>query len=215
MKTLIISGGAVCDAFLEDYYRHNSFDCVIAADHGAEVAKRLGIPLNYLVGDFDSADRAVVDSYKSCPGLAVEQHRPEKDETDTELAMTMALRLGSEDITLAGGTGTRLDHVLGNLYNLLLPLQAGVPCRMVDSHNKIFLLDQTAELVKEEAFGKYVSFLPLTETVEGVTLTGFKYPLNNYLMKKGQNIGISNEFQEDRATVAFRSGILICVQSRD
>ena len=43
MKTLIISGGAVCDAFLEDYCRQNSFDCVIAADHGAEAAKRLGI----------------------------------------------------------------------------------------------------------------------------------------------------------------------------
>ena len=41
MKTLIISGGAVCDAFLEDYCRQNSFDCVIAADHGAEAAKRL------------------------------------------------------------------------------------------------------------------------------------------------------------------------------
>ena len=57
MKTLIISGGAVCDAFLEDYCRQNSFDCVIAADHGAEAAKRLGTPLNYLVGEMCIRDR--------------------------------------------------------------------------------------------------------------------------------------------------------------
>ena len=203
------------DEFAVDILKDEETEFIIGVDRGLLFLYEHNILPDYIVGDFDSAPEEVIAYYKEETKVPIREFNPVKDASDTEIALRLCLDLHRQNILILGATGTRLDHVLGNLYNLLLPLQAGVPCRMVDSHNKIFLLDQTAELVKEEAFGKYVSFLPLTETVEGVTLTGFKYPLNNYLMKKGQNIGISNEFQEDRATVAFRSGILICVQSRD
>ena len=215
MKILLISGGTADNCFLKELYRTEKYDCVIAADRGAEAAGRAGIPLDYLVGDFDSADRSTVEKYERMPDLKICRHRPEKDATDTELALELAIGLEPESITMAGATGTRLDHVLGNLYNLLLPLKKGIPCTIADPNNRICLLREGRVFRKEEAFGKYISFLPLTDAVEGITLRGFKYPLTNYRMEKGISIGVSNELQEEEASVEISSGILICVQSRD
>ena len=41
------------------------------------------------------------------------QFQPEKDETDTELAMRIAMERGCDVIHLLGATGNRLDHMLG------------------------------------------------------------------------------------------------------
>ena len=57
----------------------------------------------------------------------------------------------------------------------------GLRVTIYDAFNKIFLADAELDLQvvfeREDLYGRYVSFLPVTETVKGITLTGFKYPL--------------------------------------
>ena len=62
-----------------------------------------------------------------------------------------------------------------------------------------------------------MSFLPLTEKVQGITLEGFKYPLKDYEfnIKTTLSLGVSNEIIEDEATVSLKSGRLIMIESRD
>ena len=62
---------------------------------------------------------------------------------------------------------------------------------------------------------KYVSLIPLTTNVTGVTLKGFKYLLKNATLTIGESVGVSNEQIEKKATIELKEGILICIRSRD
>ena len=66
-------------------------------------------------------------------------------------------------------------------------------------------------------YGTYISFLPLSETVSGITLTGFRYPLHNKTISMRENPGlcVSNEIEEDRAELTFSQGVLLCMETKD
>ena len=146
---------------------------------------------------------------------------PRKDDTDTEHALQMALALGAEKIDVFGATGTRLDHVLGNLQLLGFCLRRDVECQMIDPWNRVRLIHGETVLEKATQFGKYVSLIPYTPQVTGLTLTGFAYPLTDYTMSSfyvegAQTIsGVSNEIAEETARITLKEGILVLVESRD
>ena len=77
------------------------------------------------------------------------------------------------------------------------------------------MIDNGIQLDKQNQFGDYVSLIPYTQSVKGLTLTGMKYPLDHYELKGFCSLGISNEIQEDVAEISFEDGILIVVESRD
>ena len=133
----------------------------------------------------------------------------------TQIALEKALEAGSSRIWILGGTGTRLDHVLGNICILKQADRAGVPAFLVDEHNRISLVSSRAVLKKEEQFGAYVSFLPLGDRAFGVNLTGFKYPLSDSVLTSDNSLGISNEITADEACVSVQGGTLIMIESRD
>ena len=116
-----------------------------------------------------------------------------------------------------GATGGRLDHLLGNLHVLYGCLERGIEAWLVDRQNRAYLVDTGKTFRREELWGKYVSFLPYTEEVKGITLTGFRYPLNKKDIRQGVEVGlcISNELAEEEARLEFDEGILLCVESRD
>ena len=126
-----------------------------------------------------------------------------------------AIRRGAERITLLGATGTRLDHVLGNIELLGIGLKAGIPIQICDAHNRIRMIDRGMTLARKEQFGTYVSLIPYTECVEHLTLTGLKYPLTDACLRGFCSLGVSNEIVADTAEISFESGILLVVESKD
>ena len=64
-KVLIITGGRTETNFVAEAYKEYSPDVVIVADRGVIAAKELSIIPDYVVGDFDSGDAAVVEYFKS------------------------------------------------------------------------------------------------------------------------------------------------------
>ena len=140
-----------------------------------------------------------------------------KNETDTELARNRALTLSCDEIVFLGATGGRIDHMIGNIHALKTCMERGIAAYIVDSQNRLSLLDGERTFSKAEQWGKYVSFAPYTEEVTGITLTGFKYPLKNKTIYRGEEVGlcISNEIAEDTATITLEDGVLICIESRD
>lgn len=139
----------------------------------------------------------------------------EKDKTDTQIAIELALMRGAEDIELMGATGSRLDHTLANLHLLLLPLQLKREACILDGNNKIYLKDTSFLIEKGKQYGNYVSLLPFSEKVEGLTLKGFQYPLDGIILEAGDSLGISNEIVEEQAAVEFSKGILLVIESLD
>ena len=74
------------------------------------------------------------------------------------------------------------------------------------------MIEAGITLEKEKQFGKFVSLIPYTNVVKGLTLTGFKYPLDHYDFC---SLGVSNEIIAESAEITFEDGILIVIEARD
>jgi thiamine pyrophosphokinase len=127
----------------------------------------------------------------------------------------LALMYNPTSIDIFGATGSRLDHVLANIHLLMIPMQLEINACIIDKSNKIYLKKDSFSLKKSEQFGDYVSLLPFSEKVNGLTLKGFKYPLDHITLSAGNSLGISNEIWDDEAMVDLSEGILIVIESRD
>lgn len=214
-KILVISGGAIEASFMLKYIEEQQFDHIIAADSGMEFLYRCGKKPDMIVGDFDSVDPAVLEAYRKMDGIEWKVLRPEKDDTDTESAVQTAAELGAEEIHIVGGTGSRLDHMLANVYLLGLLREEGISAYLVDAHNRVQVIDQRTVIKRETQYGKYVSLLPFMGAVEGITLKGMKYPLEDYTLDHCHSIGISNEITGEQAEIEFRTGRLVVIESKD
>ena len=181
MQALIVSGGHLEDCFAASYMEKNQFDLTIAVDLGMEFFQKKSKVPDYIVGDFDSVNPITLQKFKEMKekGPKILQFQPEKDETDTELAIRTAIRLGAETIHILGATGSRMDHVLGNIHLLGMGMRQGVEIIMIDSNNRIRMIQKGMVIKRQEQYGRYVSLIPFTPQVTGITLTGFRYPLDH------------------------------------
>lgn len=198
MKIAIITGGYINDTFVFDFLEKNQINKTIAGDSGMEFFYRNKLQPDIIVGDFDSAKSEIVSFYRQNKEIKIINFRPEKDETDTELALKIALDEVPNEIYLLGATGSRIDHMLGNIYLLQKALKKGISCCIVDEHNRISLLIKQKIVLAQEQFGNYISLLPLGNQVKGVTLKGFKYPLYQHTLTNDTSLGVSNELIEEK-----------------
>ena len=210
MKTaVIISGGSLDSDFALAFLKEHSFEILIGADRGILFLKEAGLKPTHIVGDFDSAAGDALEYFRNFPEIPICQFKPEKDLTDTQIALELALELLAEQIFILGCSGTRLDHVMANIKILDLARKKGVPCFLVDAHNRIRLADGPVTIKRRDQYGKYVSLFAFGETVKGISLKGFYYPLTNYDMISGDAIGVSNEITGENGDIQFRSGRLL------
>lgn len=214
-RCLIITGGTLDLDFAGSFLKNRKFQKVIAVDAGLKKALELGLEPDTVVGDFDTVDPEVLAFYRQKEHIVWDVHQPEKDETDTELALLKAQALGCGEIAVLGATGGRIDHMLGNIHLLFPCLQKGIHAYILDPQNKLYLIDGAKVYKRKKLWGKYISFLPLTESVRGITLEGFKYPLKEKDIEIGTSLCISNELTGEEGRITFRDGVLICVESHD
>ena len=214
---VIISGGRLDVQFASEFIKKEQPDILITADKGLAFCEETGILPTQIVGDFDTLGEMLLPKYESL-GVPIRKYDPVKDYTDTEIAVRLAMELGAEKISMLGASeGNRLDHLFGNVMTMMVPAQADITCFMVDAHNRVRILTKPLEIKKEEQYGKYISLIPLTTDVHGVTLTGFKYPLWDYRfnVETTGSLGISNELAEEVGKIDFRSGILLMLECMD
>lgn len=221
--TLIVTGGYLPLSFLQrqvsfftQKYGRASDWCIIAADRGAEACMALDLIPDHVVGDFDSLDPACKDRLAKWQeqGMQILTLPAEKDDTDTEAALHLALEQSEGEIVLLGGTGHRLDHVLGNVSLLCQGLQAGRSMQIVDPHNRIRMTDSELVIQREEQYGSYVSLFPCGGPAK-VTLEGFAYPLTHFLLEGNTSLGVSNEIVADVAKIRAEEGRLLVIESKD
>ncbi len=223
MKILIITGGGIDDDFAFDYLKGKTYDEVIAVDGGLAFADRADIRITHLVGDFDTIDEQILAHYIHRTDLTVHQFIPEKDYTDTDIAVKLAIQLfeactdetSERRLEIIGATGSRMDHVLANMQMLKLTMVHGVDAVLVDATNRIRMITGEFILAKAERFGKYVSIVPITENVSGITLKGFKYPLENAETHFGESLCISNELTAEEGYIKIKEGLVYLIESKD
>lgn len=192
---------------------------VVAADGGARLAAQLDVAIDLWVGDGDSLGEDELAALVAA-GIPVERTRYDKDESDTELAILAALRLGADRLVIVGALGgPRFDHALANIGLLAMPELAATPATIVDGRSRIGLLrapGPDGSAVERRLVGRpgdLVSLLPLGARVDGVTTAGLAYPLVDEPLLAGRTRGLSNMRTADAATVTVRLGSLLIVES--
>lgn len=215
MQCLIITGGTINYEFSCEYIETRKWDYIICADAGMRFCYEAEITPDLILGDFDSVDEESYEYFRAVCPEQMERFPTHKDETDTELALLRAIEAGADAITMIGATGTRLDHVMGNIQMLKLALDRHVSCQIVDAHNRIRMVQSEAVLKRADQFGKYVSLLPFTPEVTGITLKGFAYEVEDFTLVSGIARGVSNELEAETATITCKDGILLVIESRD
>ena len=222
IHTLIVSGGRMERDFALSFLLGGQWDKIIAVDGGLHVLHECKVMPTDIVGDFDTVDPELLMQYKGQEGIRIRRFQPQKDDTDSEIAVRMAIEYGSSQIDIIGGTGNRLDHTIGNIRLLGQIYQAkDTQCRkegfLYDRNNRVRLVGEECVIQKEEAYGKYISLFPFTQTVTGITLNGFQYPLRDATMDlfTTPTLGISNEIIGKEGKISCREGVLLVIESID
>jgi thiamine pyrophosphokinase len=178
---------------------------VIAADAGILEAERLGLRVDLLVGDLDSAP---VDAIARAP--RVERHPVDKDASDLELAMAAAIAAGVRRIVVVGGDGGRLDHLLGNAFLLGSERWAAVEIDAVLGDARIAVVRD--ERLVDGRVGALISLYAVGGPARGVTTEGLRWALRDGELLPGSSLGLSNEFAAPRAIVRVSEGVVLAIR---
>lgn len=213
MNIMILANGPTSE--LPDLLSYTEDDSYwIGVDRGVYVLLQQGITPKRAFGDFDSLTPAE-NEWLSHYTLPFSTYPQEKGKTDLEIALDWAIGKQPEKITVFGATGGRMDHMLINVQMLLKGLRAGIIMQLVDKRNIVALCQPGTYRIEKEPSFSYVSFLPFTSEIKGLTLHGFKYPLENKTVQWASSLCISNELVANEGTFSFTDGLLLVIKSKD
>lgn len=191
-------------------------DVVVAADSGLHGALDAGVAVGHVVGDLDSVDPARLDAAVD-RGATVHRHHPDKDATDLELAVDLALDLlapavaagaPAPAIHVIGGGGGRLDHLVGDIQLLSSSRLAVCTVTARFGPARLTVVRPNDAGAFEGAARTHVSLLPVHGDATGVTTSGLRWPLVDGHLVAGTTRALSNELCGGPATVSVRSGTL-------
>ena len=189
-----------------------SNEVLIAADAGARHILELGLMPAKAIGDFDSISPDDLTSMRSF-GVEMIPYPSDKDKTDLDLAVDLALVEGSVSILVLAAFGGRLDMTLSNINLLLRPDLKDIVIRLDDGLQEVFLIKSFAEIKGNQ--GDQVSLIPLGNNAEGVSTQGLRWPLHHETMEPYSSRGISNEMLGSHAEVTLQEGSLLCIHRRN
>jgi thiamine pyrophosphokinase len=184
----------------------------LGVDRGTKTLLEAGIRPVKAFGDFDSlTEEEIVSLQKTLNDMDI--WPAEKDKTDMEIALDWAVEQGADKIRIFGATGGRLDHLFGNVQ--LLIKYADRDIEIIDRQNVLTVHLPGAYTVSYDERYHYVSYIPISRDIKGLTLKGFKYPLTNCHIFRGSTLCISNELIQSSGTFSFSEGILMMIRSSD
>lgn len=179
-------------------------EILIGVDSGCEGLIQAGIRFDYAIGDFDSIHQNYLNQIKE---YATEIIALPTMKDMTDLAFTLDYIYNNftyDEVEIYGGLGGRVDHLLANL-NLLKRFNLSFK----DDKHHIYVLRKGKYSI--DNIYKYISFFALEDCYD-VTLRGFKYELDQYLLSTSDSIGVSNE---GSGIVEFSKGRLLVVCSNE
>lgn len=228
----IVLNGQVADWQPLQLYLNKSRS-LVAVDGGLNHLVRLGQKPRILLGDLDSASPASLDQAESWQ-LDKLRYSPEKDYTDSELAIRWCLNdykiqqgesleyTGKAKICLLAAFGNRYDHLLSNQF-LCARFSKEADFLLSDGQRHQLILGNNSSAIRELDLTnlfqfisrpeKYVfSLLAMSDIVKRLTVKNAYYTLSDYDLKRGESLGVSNVFAHNHkgggARISFAVGCL-------
>lgn len=204
---VVFAGGEALSPYADALLPNNAI--VVAADSGYAHAQALGRTVDLLVGDFDSIEPAML-AQAEADGVSIARYPANKDASDLELALDHAYRLRPASIVVAGGSGGRFDHLIGNLVVIASPAYARARLTGLFDEALVTVIHNSVALAGEP--GMTVTLLALFGDAVGVRTSGLRYPLQAETLPAGSSRGVSNEFVHAHAVVSLERGSLVAIQ---
>ena len=183
-------------------------DLVIAADSGADIAAAAAVTVDILVGDLDSISRSAMERIFDGE-TAIEAHSPDKDATDLELALEVALRNDASAIVFVGGGGERLDHLLGNVGVIGSPAARHVRVSWVMERETAHVIRGGRTIATTP--GMIFSLIPIGGDAGGVHIRHAKWPLRNASLRVHGSVGISNVALGPEVEIEVAEGAVLAI----
>ncbi len=182
---------------------------VIAADGGLERALALGLAVDTIVGDLDSAGAEAVRSAEAA-GTRVIRYPTAKDATDLELALDEAVASGAHRVLVVASAEGRLDHLVASLLLLGADRYATLELDALVGDSVVHVVRATRAMTG--APGELISLLALGGAADGVATEGLAYPLAGETLEPGSSRGVSNTFVTTEATVTVAAGVVLAIR---
>jgi thiamine pyrophosphokinase len=209
LRAVIIANGAFnkTDSILSALKEE---DLIIAADGGAHHCVAAGLWPNVVVGDMDSITTSLIKELREHETQLI-LYPQNKDQTDLELALSLAAEKGYREVLLLGMFGGRLDQSLANI--LLLTRDEWQDLRLIISAepDTAYLMRDQDEISLLGHPGDIVSLIPLSSLVEDVSTQGLRWSLDHADLNLGNTLSVSNEMLDTAAHVQVGAGILLLI----
>ena len=179
----------------------------IGADRGALVLARSGIRMTLALGDFDSVSEDEFRLIAQWSDEVIRLH-PNKDDSDSEAAVSEAKRRGYRRIVLWNPFGGRADHTVVNLR--LAEKNPGTVI-LRDEQNEVQALGPG--VYEFEPVYRYFSLFAAAPSE--ISLTGMKYPLKHRMIGREELYGLSNEINGAKGVLTIHSGCMLVIRSED
>lgn len=206
----IYTGGTVFDEYVIEQPEEG--DLVIAADAGYLTAKKMGITPDILLGDFDTLGEENIPDGVECLRVPAE-----KNDTDTQLAVKVAIERGAKEIAIVGGLGGRIDHTLSTLAileDLWERKENRISAILTDGKNRVRFIRNSGIILLRSQY-RYFSLIAADEKIKGIILDGCKYPLKNGQLSRRDQWAVSNEITGNCALVEVKRGGAWVIESMD
>ena len=206
----IYTGGTVFDEYVIE--KPEKGDLIIAADAGYLTAKKMGITPDILLGDFDTLGVENIPEGIECLRVPAE-----KNDTDTQLAVQVAIERGAKEIVIVGGLSGRLDHTLSTLAileDLWERKNDRIFATLTDGKNRVRFLRSSGTILPRSQY-RFFSLIAADDVVKGITLEGCKYPLKNGRISRRHQWAVSNEITGNCTLIEIRRGGVWVIESMD
>ena len=207
-KIVIIANGPMKNRDLQLDIIKNS-DILICADGGANLAKKLELIPNYIIGDLDSIKKSVYRYYKDLGKTEIIEDT-NQDKTDLELAISLAETLNPSELKIFGAVGDRIDHTLANIY-CLDKINPEIKSTIFNGKTTIELIKQDKDIIGNKK--DILSVIPISD-VHNLNYDGLKWNVKNLNTKSGW-FGLSNKFEKNKANISFSKGKILVIRIRD
>lgn len=181
----------------------NSF--IVGADRGALKAISFGVTPDVSIGDFDSVTKEEFETIKANSKQVI-QLNPIKDKSDTYEAVELCK--GYDSILILGGIrGNRIEHFYSNLLALInIPnLSMKDEYSLIETKSKSFFPNKNY---------KYISLFSI-EDESLISISGMKYNLTAYVLKRNDPLGLSNEIESNPFIDIIRGRLLVISSVND
>ena len=183
--------------FNQEHFKSMDFDLVVAVDAGWKSCQSAGVMPNFAIGDFDSLGYTP-------EGVEVISFPCQKNESDLELAFLESHKRSADELYFYGVLGARLDHTLATLQVMTASALRGIKTFAIGPDYAVAALSSASKLntlgfdafdpgVLSGSYAPHISLMAFTGTVQGLSVEGLAYTVENYRLDSCNADGFSDD----------------------